>query len=90
MAAAVAVTPSAPEVGSPITFAATGFANTTAITLAVTGPDGDFAAHDVDTTDGAGAYTWTGEVTAEAPGIMSWSITDGTTTKKGTVEVFSE
>jgi hypothetical protein len=89
MAAAVAVSPSPGSVGKPFTFAATGFAHAHAITLAVTGPDASFAIQDQATTDSSGNYTWTDEITAEEVGVLAYSVTDGTDTVQGRIQIWS-
>lgn len=76
--------------GATVDFVATGFATTHAISLAITGADESFILHDAATTDGSGNYTWSAEVTFEALGIATWSITDGTATKTGTIQVVTD
>jgi hypothetical protein len=87
--AAVAVTPSPARAGQALTFAATAFAVTHAITLSVTGPDGGFVITDQATTDGSGNFTWTAEVASSDTGILSYTVSDGTTSVSGTVQIYS-
>lgn len=88
MAAAVAV-PTQLRHGSAFDIVATGFLATSAISLAITGADASFILHDSDTTDGSGNFTWSSEITVEALGNVAWSVTDGTSTKTGTIQVTS-
>ena len=77
MATAVAVTPQAPMVGDEITIAATGFANSHAITLGIIAPDGVASFAEAGTTSGGGALTWTDVASFEGPGIAQITVNDG-------------
>lgn len=88
MAAAVAV-PTALRKGSTFDIVATGFTATHAISLVVTGADGSFVLHDAATTDGSGNFTWSSEITLDQLGTVSWSVTDGSSTVTGSIQVSS-
>lgn len=88
MAAAVAV-PTALRKGSTFDIVATGFIATHAISLVITGADQSFVLHDAAVTDSNGDFTWSSEITLDQLGTVSWSITDGTSTKTGNIQVSS-